>query len=103
MRRCEGKKPVAKLHAYKGEGTNVSISQDTDCSKWVSVAGLREHCHFQVLVRRKPNEQQPNSKRALILEFTLMEIPRPIIFFTIISVNVLKEQRKKEGQKGREN
>jgi hypothetical protein len=45
MRRCEGKKAVAKLYANKGEGINVAVSEDTDCSKWVSVSGLREHGH----------------------------------------------------------
>lgn len=102
MRRCEGKKAVAKLYANKGEGINVAVSEDTDCSKWVSVSGLREHGHWN-FGQKKAKRATTNSKWALVLKFTLMEIQWLVTFSAIISVNVLKEQRNKEGEGGRKN
>jgi hypothetical protein len=45
----------------------------------------------EVLVRGKPNEQPQIPKWALVLEITLTEMQRLVIFSTIIPVNVLKE------------
>ena len=102
MRRCEGKKPVAKLYTYKGKGISVATSEDTDCSKCFSVSGLREHGHWSS-GQKEAKWVTTNSKWALVLEFTVMEMQRLVIFSTIISVNVLKEQRNKEGEEGRKN